>query len=67
MARGLRGESLGFLKVFSNLSEARLLIPLEVIRSLWFRAKERTKSGEYVLAVVQGLLSHVRLGFRHER
>lgn len=52
VARGLRGASLGFLKVFSNLSDARLLIPLEVIRSLWFLAKERTKSGEYVVAVV---------------
>lgn len=37
----------------SNRAVARLLMPLEVMRSLWFRAKDRTKSGEYVVAVFE--------------
>ena len=53
MASGLRGEGLGFLYTLSNRSDARLLIPLEVMRNLWLLAKERTKSGEYVVAVFE--------------
>jgi hypothetical protein len=29
-------------------------MPFEVMRSLWFLAKDRTKSGEYVVAVFEG-------------
>lgn len=51
VASGLRGEKLSLFWVSSNRAVARLLIPLEVMRSLWFLAKDRTKSGEYVVAV----------------
>jgi hypothetical protein len=40
--------------VFANRSEARRLMPFEVMRSLWFLAKDLTKSGEYVVAVFEG-------------
>lgn len=53
LASDLRGASFGFLWALSNRSDARLLIPLEVMRSLWFLAKDRTKSGEYVMAVLE--------------
>ena len=40
--------------LFANRSEARRLIPFEVMRNLWFLAKDRTNSGEYVVAVFEG-------------
>lgn len=53
VANGVRGEKWGPLWAFSNRSEARRLIPFEVMRNLWFLAKDRTKSGEYVVAVFE--------------
>jgi hypothetical protein len=54
LARGVRGGRWGPVWVFANRSEARRLMPFEVMRSLWFLAKDRTKSGEYVVAVFEG-------------
>jgi len=54
VARGLRtGKEMGFLICSSNRWVARFLIPLELFWSLWFLAKLRMKSGEYVIAVLR--------------
>jgi hypothetical protein len=54
LANGVRGGRWGPLKVFANRSEARRLMPFEVMRNLWLLAKDRTNSGEYVMAVFEG-------------
>jgi len=54
LASGVRGGRWGPLWLFANRSEARRLIPFEVMRNLWFLAKDRTNSGEYVVAVFEG-------------
>lgn len=51
-ASGLRGGETGFLMASSKRCVWRFLMPLELFWSLWFFAKERMKSGEYVVAVL---------------